>query len=452
MSTKSLFLRPVLNLVDVLTEVMQSILILAILLLPVELLAPAWRIPLYPLLAAAACLTYLIRKTCRYIWQFIFFGLVVIVLPLYLPLLPAFQDDFRPRLILAASLIFLTARSFYLRIIRRMKDAPIGDLSLQSLVLVLLIGLNIVASRFGLSMISQIYFYLSVVYLVLAVIRWHWVSLTSQMERFMSMPSQPIARIIRFNKILLAGYIISAAILMILSPILHLHDLIPWLGQLLLAAVRWLVSLLSRGEPAETTPETSPTSGPTEANPPFPIDNTEPAQWLIILQEIFYYLFVIAALAAAVGLIVYLLYRLYRRFYDVGQPDTDKSESLLPNIAAQVMERLDRTKNRWLTQFGQAPEQKIRRLYYRLIESQIRYGLVYKPSLTARQLVDLLDHVQFPELNAVNYLYEQARYGSGICTSADVTHMQTLVRSLYRKNLTLPQTIERDPHEKNKAV
>ena len=452
MSTKALLLRPSLNLVDVLTELMQIILILSVLALPVELLAPDWRWPLYSLLAAATILTFLIRKVARHIWQYIVVGLVIIILPLYAPILPDFTVDFRPKLILGISLAFLIARSFYLRILHQTKTPPIGDLGMQTLVLLIMVGLNIIAIRFDLVVVSQVYFYLSVVYLIMALIRWHWVSLSSQMERFLVMPSQPIARIIRFNKILLAGYIICAAVLLILSPILHLHDVVPWLGQLLLAAIRWLVSLMSRSQPSETTPETVPSAQPTESEPIFPIDTNEPARWLLVLQEIIYYLVIAAAVAAFIGLLIYLLYRIYKRFYESGQPDTDKRESLLPNITSQVMERLDRTKNRWLAQFGQSPEQKIRRLYFKLIDSQIHHGLAYKPSLTARQMVDLLNHDKYPELADVSLLYEQARYGSDACSAVDVTRMQTLFRSLYRQDLTVPESLERKSrklHEKN---
>ena len=447
MSTKALLLRPDLGLVDVLTELMQVILILSVLALPIELLSPDWRFPLYPLLVAATILTYLIRKMAKHIWQYIVLAVILLILPLYLPILPAFLVDFKPKLILGVSLAFLIGRSFYLRILHQTKAAPIGDLGMQTLVLLIMVGLNIIAIRFELMVLSQVYFYLSVIYLVMALVRWHWASLSNQMERFRVMPTQPIARIIRFNKILLAGYIAGAAVLLILSPVLHLHDLVPWLGQLLLAALRWLVSLMSRSTPTETTPETVPSTEPTESQPIFPVDTNEPARWLLILQEIIYYMVLVAAVAALLGLLIYLLYRIYKRFYESNQPDSDKRESLLPNITSQVLERLDRTRNRWLAQFGQSPEQKIRRLYYKLIDSQIHHGLDYKSSLTARQMVDRLNHEKYPELATLTQLYELARYGSNACSVADVTRMQAIYRSLYRQDLTVPERPERKSKE-----
>ena len=104
MSTKALLLRPDLGLVDVLTELMQVILILSVLALPIELLSPDWRFPLYPLLVAATILTYLIRKMAKHIWQYIVLAVILLILPLYLPILPAFLVDFKPKLILGVSL------------------------------------------------------------------------------------------------------------------------------------------------------------------------------------------------------------------------------------------------------------------------------------------------------------------------------------------------------------
>lgn len=443
MSTKTLTMRPTMNLADILTELMQGILILSVLALPIEIFSADWRLILYPVLALATVLTYLTRKMARHIWQYVVVGVILLVLPLYLPILPGFLTDFKPKLILGISLAFLIGRSFYLRLLHLSKPAPVGDLGMQTLVLLIMVGLNMVAIRFNLMVLSQVYFYLSVVYLVMALIRWHWVSLNSQMERFLVMPTQPIARIIRFNKILLAGYLVGAAVLLILSPVLHLHDLVPWIGQLLLAALRWLVSLLSRSGPSEPTPEPVPSTEPTDMAPVFPIDPSEPARWLIILQEIIYYLVIVLAIAALLGLLIYLLYRIYKRFYETGQTDTDKRESLLPNITSQVLERLDRTKSRWRAQFGQSPDQKIRRLYYKLIDSQIHHGLDYRTSLTARQMVDRLNHDRYPELAEVTRLYELARYSAGLSNAADVTQMQALCRNLSRMNLTIPVQQER---------
>ena len=425
-----------LNLTDLLTEIMQDMLIFAALLLPVELLASSWRLPLYGLVLLVLVLTWLVRLLCRQLWLFVLLHLVLLVLPLLLPILPSLQADLWPRIILLPSLAILLIRSFYLRL-RQDRDQTIGELTPQAFVILYFLALNLVAIRFDLDWVSRSYFYLGILYLMLALFRWHRASLISQMERFAGMPSQPAARILRFNQFLLLGFALVMLILLFLSPWLRLHDLLPWLGQILLLGIRWLVRHLQTGAPDETVPEPQPSQEPTDSEPQLPVGPTEPARWLIILQEIFYYLVIILLVLLALALIAYLLYRLYRRFYEHKQPQTDQLEALLPNFAGQTRERLSRVRNRLSQQYGQSPEQRIRRHYYRLIDSQIHKGLRYAANLTPRQIADLLDSERYPELLGMTELYELARYGPGSCSAADAVRMQTLYRSLHRLDLTV---------------
>ena len=120
-----------LNLTDLLTEIMQDMLIFAALLLPVELLASSWRLPLYGLVLLVLVLTWLVRLLCRQLWLFVLLHLVLLVLPLLLPILPSLQADLWPRIILLPSLAILLIRSFYLRL-RQDRDQTIGELTPQS--------------------------------------------------------------------------------------------------------------------------------------------------------------------------------------------------------------------------------------------------------------------------------------------------------------------------------
>jgi hypothetical protein len=447
MSTKAWFtpLQPTLP--EILTELMQSLLILSVPALLIEWLAPAWRIQLYLLILAALGLHDLIRKTSQILWQFVFLSLAVVIIPMNLPLLPAVQTDFGPRLILGLSLAFLAIRSFYLRLneqtrpceqgLRSEQRQP-GSLAVQALALLLVIGLDIIAHELNLVIVSQIYFYLSITYLILALVRWRTVAISNQLKRYWVMPSQPTASVVRYNKILLLGFASGATVLLVISPVLRLHELLPWLGQRLLDLIHWLQSILAALMAAlapdgkEPAPTPTPMPTPTPAIPANAIK--EPPAWLLFLLDLLSYLLTALVIVGLVALCIYGLYRIYRRFYD-RQPDSDRRESLLPNLANLVQEQVEQSRSRLGQQFGQSPEQKIRRLYFRLIAAQIRHGLNYEASLTARQLGDLLDHDRFPELAAITELYEKARYGSGSCTPADAARMQTLVRSLHRQSL-----------------
>jgi large-conductance mechanosensitive channel len=438
MPSKSGLLPLKLNLTDILTELMQGVLILATLALPIERWAPAWRFQLYPLVLAAFALTYLVRRVSRKIWQYVLFSFAIVIITLGLPLLPSLGDDLRPRLILSLALVFLVLRSFFQRLRDQPLAKPIKGLYAQPFALLFLIGLDVIAVQLGLSALSLAYFDLSIIYLVLTLVRWHRLALNRQMERFVVSPAHPTTRIFQFSTILLVGFIAGAVILLALSPSLRLDDLVPLLGQGLLALIRWLVDLATRRS-AHSGPTADPTT-PTAKSPLPPVGDHQTAAWLLVLQQIVNYLLITAAIILLVALIINTLYRLYRRFYDTGRPDSDQRESLLPGIADLFLERLERSRERWHQQFGQSPDQKIRRLFFRLIASQIQHGLDLQASLTGRQLVDRLNHERYPQLAEINALYEAARYGPGTCKPEDAARMQVLVRGLHRENLVLPPT------------
>ncbi len=418
-----------------LDEVLQGLLLFSVFTLPVETFAPAWRWPLLGLLLAAFVLLGYLRYASRRVWQLAVPSAVLLTLPFVLPFLPAGSVDLAPRLLLFAGLAVLVVRAVWQRWQSR-KDAPaLASLSAQAFALLLLLALDAGARRAGLPGLPSVYFAVGVAYLLLAVFRWHRSSLRDQMDRFAATPTQPTARVFRFNRLLLVGALVGTAALLLLSPLLHAYDGLVWVGQRLLDLVRWLFSLLHVDSGPTPTPVPEPTSPPTPTSEPFPGGTTVPPEWLRILQEALVY----ALLAAVVLLIAagaaYGLYRLYRRFYEAKLPDSDRRESLMPAFADLVSDRLRRTGRAFRRPFGRTPEQRIRHAFFRLVESQGRHGLVVLPSLTAREIVGALDTASHPELDEVLELYEKARYGAVPCSGTEADRCQRLARGLSRRNL-----------------
>lgn len=423
---------------SLLTEVLQTLLALATFALPVEAFAPAYRWPLYGLLLLATILFYLLRLSVRGFFPFLAADLALLLVPLFLPLLPDLQTDFIPRSLLAAGLLFLAARTLLLRLSTK-DPRRIPDLSVAAFPLLLVVALDVTATALRLPALGTVYFYLTILYLLLALLRWHLASLGEQMERFSATPTQPTARVVRFNRLLLLGALFTSFVLLLLSPLTRLDLVIPWLWQHLLAFLRWFFSLLRSGESPEPTPLPEPTAGPKPTDTPFPIEPNVPPAWLKVLQDILLYALLIAIAVGLVVLVGYGFYRLYRRFNESRLPDSDERESLVPSFADFVEARLRRSSAVLRPLFGQTPEQRIRHACYRLIDAQIRRGLPYDASLTAREMVDRLDTDRYPELAEIVELYEKARYGAGICTREDAVRMQRLVRGLVHKDLTHPR-------------
>lgn len=424
---------------SLITEIMQGLMILATVAIPVAYFAPDQAWLLYGLFVFALAATAWIRSICRHIWQFLLVCLIVIALPLVLPILPSFSDTIWPRLIALPVLVFICSRALFLRL-KQNEDKPLSDPVQQTLVILYLLVLNLLALRLDLTAVSRAYFYIGILYLVLALYRWHRLALASQLERFLNMPTQPADRIIHFNRILLLGYGIVILLILLISPVFHLHDLLPWIGTGLLAALRWLVRLLSKDNgQAPVEPQPEPTTAPSEFNPQLPFAPTETARWLEILQQIFQYLLIGFVAAILLALIYAILRSLYKRFYESAQPASDKMESLLPSFTKQTKEQLQRVRKRFNSQFSQTPAQRVRRSFYRLLETQMRRGLTVETSQTPGQIMAALDQARYPDLAQIQAVYEAARYGPDISTAEDAERMQAWYRQLRKQDLRLHQ-------------
>lgn len=428
--------RPATSFYDVhtlLTEIMQSLVVFATVAIPVEYLAPEHRFLLYGLFVFALIANAWIRSVCDYIWQFLLLGVIIIALPLLLPILPPLYVTIWPRVIALPVLIFLFCRSFYQRL-KQNEEKPLSDPIQQSLTVLYFLAINLVAIKLNLTKLSQAYFYVAILYLMLALYRWHRLSLYSQLERFFHMPTQPVDRIVRFNRLLLIGYCVFTLVLLLISPLLHLHDLLPFIGSVMLAFLRWVIQLISRWlSRSAPLPEQIPPPG--EQEPSFPLEPSETARWLLILQQIFYYVMIIVSVLIILALVGYILYALYKRFYAVPQLDSDEAESLLPSLSDQRKKHLHRVRQRLNLPLTRTPAQKIRRCYFRLIESQMKRGLTVKASLTPRQIAEAFDTERYPELVLFTSLYEAARYGPDICTQTDADQAMIWYKNLRKQDL-----------------
>jgi len=407
---------------DLLLEIIWGLMLTALFSIPAYYLAPEWTGLLTGCLAVALLVFWLIRVHGRKIWHYALtsFGLLTVALVVPLPIWP--------RLILVVLMLILAVRAF-IRHFRSDENPVPVSLGSSVTVLIFLLALNLLAARLQMTVLCQLYFYLAIGYLLLTVWRWHQISLAERLQRFEGMTTQPIAHIRRFNQFLLIGFSGILLLVLIASPLLHIHDLFPFLGQLLLAGLRflikWLSSLGGDTAPVETSP-TETTAPPDDSGLP---EVGETPAWLMILQEIMTYLFMLASAALLLALLIYGIYTLYKRFYANRQKSTDVLESLLPNISDQVKSRIRRGNDLWSRQFGQSPEQRIRRLYYRLIAWHIHRGLDIAASMTPRQIEELLRRERSMDIREITELYELARYGPEHCSAETVRRMHELCRS-----------------------
>jgi hypothetical protein len=409
-----------------LTELMQTSLLFALLALPICAVFREWQLVLWPWLGIAWLAVWIVRLNSRYIWPYFLAGLVLFTLPLLLRGLIGMPLALS--IVLAFIMLVFTIRAFVQRV-REDQVKPRMTLGGQVFALALLFVLDLIADALNLPGLVQGYFYFSILYLLAAVLRWHNQSLVDHLSRFMLTPTQPTARIIRSNRRLLVAFVGILLLILILSPGLRLHEIIPWIGHQLLLALGWLIRLLLSLIPQRETDPTL-TDEPTEPIGPLPDNTQETPMWLQVIWTILQYVAEAAFILIVIGLLVYGAIVLYRRFYASHQSGPDILESILPDFGKDIRQRLDRTSIRLQQMFSAEPEMRIRKLYGRLIPRLGNHDKTFQldDSLTARQIGEQLTGADPGLLLEITLLYEKARYGGHACTGGDVHRMQRLCR------------------------
>jgi hypothetical protein len=407
------------------SEIMQACLIFAILAVPVYSFLSAWAASIWLTLLAGWLLLWFLRFKAQHIWHFTLVIIILVASPFVVPGWIGLNWPGFVSTSLSASLLGLAIRAFAQRI-RDAEEPSHMMASFQVASMGLFLALDLLASYLGLVSLVSLYFYLAIFYLLLILVRWHSQSLRESLERFSSTPTQPAARVVRFNRQLLLIFSGIMLALLFMAPWLRVHEIVPWFLQQLLNGLRWLViQLVSlfKSNPAPPVPPTETT--PVET---LPIGQPQPSpMWLQVLEAVIYYIAQIFVLLLGVALVVIVAVTLYRRFYAGRQSGPDLFESILPKMEDQVRDRVARISHRLQQRFGLEPELRIRRLYGNLIPRLGRFGrLTLDSSLTARQIAGQLPQAEPHILFQITGIYEKARYGNKACSNEDVRQMQRL--------------------------
>lgn len=203
-----------------------------------------------------------------------------------------------------------------------------------------------------------------------------------------------------------------------------LRVIIQWLGYI----VRFLLSLIPFRMEESKPPEPPPVNEFVEAG-------SGSGTLFARILEILLIVFGMAAVLIFVAILVYMVIRLLRRTfgfrYDAKAPDGDDTEK-------DIVEKLEHRKSeRKRTSFAglfKTPEEKIRRIYWKVLQKRIkikaepeeksllRYG-------TARECLALLREDDGDGFLLVK-IYEKARYGYKACSEEDVKEARRLARRL----------------------
>ncbi len=217
-------------------------------------------------------------------------------------------------------------------------------------------------------------------------------------------------------------YAVLTGCIMLIFSFLPLQGTFEWLGRAILAALRWFFSLFSGGD--QSAPLQEETISP---------DNSEmlpeggSTGWLAaFLQQVLFILGIGILCVGFVAAIAYIIYKLYKNFYDVPKGHIEEREFILPFLKTEKLTRQkDGARKRW----GRDPASKIRRIYRKKIKGAMPKRAVPSPGSTPTEQMEAANLWEKPESEGFHSLYEKARYGKGV-TGEEAERMRSFSSKL----------------------
>jgi len=289
-----------------------------------------------------------------------------------------------------------------------------GDWTIETSALVFAAILNIVVAFLAayLAFDSLIYFLmvwlLAVLICGMAFAQIH--SVDASLELLTAGSQQPVKSVLRFNNVIILIFIGLVLVAAVFSLVVPIGNVLSAVGAGLMAALRFLFSLLPSSGEGEAAAVEEAAGGPDTGNMDFMDDAAkEPALWLQILEKVMVYLVVVAMIAGLIALIIYIFYNFYRRFYSTRVQDGDVKEFIGPELTVENLKTSwNNLRNRFPI-FGKDEEQRIRRRYYKKVRQHIKKGVRIQKQDTTQEIAGKIKPAE--DIGYITGQYEWVRYG-----------------------------------------
>lgn len=266
------------------------------------------------------------------------------------------------------------------------------------------------------------------IFLLLKIVSMYLHNLTEYLKSNKDIANMPVKAIFKSGNSLMTIYMVISVGAMILFTNIGLDKLLSWLKNALLTVIRFLFSLASSNgaDIAETIQATE--QPPVPSGDMFPTEAAQVSPFMEMLNTIIMTTLQILIGAGAVILVLFLIYRLYRRFNDAKAPKRWIQEN---GQCHDIVEKLEAPSvKKKLTFFRSSmPEDKIRRIFYKKIRSHYKKKEI-SPTLTPSQLTAALNIPDSDAAKQFTQIYEKSRYGQYKADNEEIEKYKDLSRKI----------------------
>lgn len=242
---------------------------------------------------------------------------------------------------------------------------------------------------------------------------WYFVQNSKEIANLPAGQIRRVSTLLLFAFGLLAvGVMLLMAQLPIDLPWAELENALRLAVQLIFTAIAWIYSPLTgqTGDAGQTQ-----SSDITAALPDEAASTSALAQ---LLEHIFYIVFLALAIAAVVAALVYLFYRLQKRFAERGRIETDVVETVETDVIESGVGRM----RDGIRQFfrPESNAQKVRRSYKKYVNRRRGKGETISPAATPAEISRKIGTSGTEADAQIRAVYEKARYSEELVTKDDL--------------------------------
>lgn len=376
------------------------------------------------ILLPAPVISYLISRYLKHLWSF---------LALHVLMMAAYAFTTRNPFILTFYMIFLILL-LIIALSKRLQEEKFTKTNTSPYLLSTLAAMYFTNNYLGITALNGMLLLLVIVFILLYFFNMYLINFESFFKKHSTMSDIPIKQIKNTNQLLILSFGCFCVIIMVFFTRLPLKGLLSATGSILLAILKFIFSLFP-----DSNKEIPPNENhnPEQTPPPLGLsDNGTPSLILQYIENILLGLFTVAIIAAAIGLLLYGLYRIYQLYYGKKYNELkDITEFISPFDKKERMKRRPRTIPgiRSLPVFTRSNKDKIRKLFYKAVllrQNKDTLGNNLTPlQLSEYVLTGQIDKAEKKkEVVQLALYYEKARYSREDCSKEEVIQVKNLLK------------------------
>lgn len=375
---------------------------------------------------SGALLSFFLRWQLKHIWSYLLLHLLL------LAVLTLISPTLYERILCALYLFGVMLHG----LVKRLREEELHRKNASPALLLVFGLISLINLQLKLPQINSFLFILTVLFILLFLLNSYIINFDHYFSMLRESSNVPMKQIKATNHTIIFFFLAMAFMCMIFFTGLPLKELFSGVGQGLLTALRWLLSLLpkSSGNTVPAPQETPPEAPMTNAFE-LPPANT-PSPFWIYLQNILMNLLTIVIIVALLALVSYALYKIYQAFYkEKRNLFKDSTEFISPfDKKEKYRQQSGDTKKKSIFQFfSQSNSDRIRKAFYKAVLS--KGDTIPNAFATPLELSEYVlkgapndDRILNERAEALASYYEKARYDEEDCSKEEVVEFKKLLQ------------------------